>query len=288
MKSLAIIGAGRVGRSLAALWHESGVMSVVGVCNRTQQSAREAVSEIGAGEAVARIGELPVADVYLLATPDNNVEAACRELACSHDLSSAVVFHVSGSLSSSVLSAARASGATVASVHPVMTFTDALTPAERFRGTYCGHEGDAGATQFLIEVFGAIGGRPFAIDSSAKPLYHAAMVFAMNYFVVTVDAGLQCLAEAGVDRQTGQAVLGPLLRAAASNIGELGPVEALTGPIARGDVGTVQSHLEALDQWDGGLAALYRALGRQAIALSEQAGRAPHEQLATLTRLLDE
>jgi predicted short-subunit dehydrogenase-like oxidoreductase (DUF2520 family) len=287
VKKLSVIGCGSAARTLVRLWHDAGIFSIGGILNSSPGSAREAVAFIGAGTAAATIEELPSSDLYLIGCPDDNIRQCCSLLADNtRSCDGITVFHLSGALGSSELAPARHEGAAVASVHPVMSFADPAKATGDFDGTWCGMEGDEQALALLEPAFEAIGARCFRIDASGKSLYHAASVIACNYLVTLEELSLQAFEEAGIGRETALQILAPILRSTVENILALGTTEALTGPIARGDVSIIERHLQALEVWNPEIAALYRMLGMATTELSEKQGHATAESLSVIRELL--
>ena len=287
MKTLNIIGAGRVGRTLAALWRQHQVFAIQAVLNRTPGSTRDAIQFIGAGVAVDALPAMPPADVWLLATPDGEIAHAASALAASGLMRPGdVALHCSGALASDELCALAAAGVHVASVHPLKSFADAGAAVRSFAGTFSTAEGDAAALVLLTPAFEKIGARVTTIDASSKTLYHAASVMVCNYLTALMEAGLQCYEKAGLPRDTASAMMEPLVRETVDNVFKFGTVKALTGPIARGDHTVVQRQLNALDNADPRLAAIYRALGAVALDLSRQQGAAEGKALDVLTAML--
>jgi predicted short-subunit dehydrogenase-like oxidoreductase (DUF2520 family) len=285
---LNLLGAGKLGQTLALLWHRAGVLRIGGVCNRSLASAQAAVQLIGAGRAVARVDELPAAEFTLIGTPDGQIAAAAQTLAQAGVIRAGdVLFHASGALTSELLEPLRERGALIASVHPIRAFAEPLAAAANFSPTFCGAEGDAEALAGLEPLFAAIGGELLRIDPAGKTRYHAAAVIASNYLVALVELSLQNYAAAGVAREDAQRLLAPILAGTLDNIARRGTAAALTGPIARGDAATVAQHLAVLDADDADAAASYRALGRQALALAQQAGGADAAGLARIAELLE-
>ncbi len=285
---LDIVGCGRLGRTLARLWHQSGTFEIGRILNRSRASAAEAAGFIGAGQPVNAAGELMASDLLLIATSDDAIEDCCRALAESEAMCrGAIVFHCSGALSSEVLASARARGASLASVHPVKSFAAPGTACQSFAGTYCGIEGDDDAVIRLREAFEAIGARLFTIDARFKTLYHAGAVIACSYLVSLVELGLRCYEKAGIPRATAEQILAPLVSGTVENTFGRGTVNALTGPIARAEASVVAKQIEALAEWDPRLAALYRDIGSVALELSRAQGSASPEALAELQRVLE-
>jgi len=285
-KSLNIIGAGRVGRTLGALWSRSGHFAIQDVLCRTPMSAQAAVDFIGAGEPVEALSGMRTADVWLIATPDAQVAAFCDSLAHEHTLRAHdIVFHCSGSLPASELAAASRRGAHVASVHPLKTFADPAEAVRTFSGTYCIAEGEHAALALMRAAFEAIGGRFTEIAPAHKPLYHAAGVMACNYLVALIESGLRCYEQVGLERDVALQMMESLVRETVDNVFRMGTARALTGPIARGDVPVVARHVDLLRARNGDLAGIYCALGVIAVELAREAG-VDHTRLDAIESLL--
>jgi predicted short-subunit dehydrogenase-like oxidoreductase (DUF2520 family) len=288
MKTLNIIGPGRVGRTLAALWAETGVFLVGDVYSRTAASARTALAFIGAGRAVKSVGEMNPADVWLIATPDTYIVGACGAVAEDGTLRPGdIVFHCSGAMAAADLRPATATaGARVASVHPLKSFADAADAKATFPGTYCVAEGDEHALQVLHPAFERIGARVITIDAVAKPLYHAASALVCNDLTALMEAGLRCYERAGIDRALAARMMEPLVSETVRNIFTRGTAAALTGPVARGDVATVEKHLRRLRAVDPLIARVYRDLSTLALDLARERGAADPDALRRLAEVL--
>lgn len=264
---LNIIGAGKVGRVLGRLFSRSGAFTVQDVLTRSGAGSAAAVEFMGAGRAASGMASMRSAEVWMLAVSDDQIEAACRQLA-PRLVPGAIVFHCSGAKSSAALQAAAGAGALAASVHPVRSFADPDAVAAGFAGTFCGVEGDAGALAVLGPAFEAIGARTVPIDAAAKTVYHAASVFASNYLVTVMDAALRAYQAAGIAEDVARQLAAPLAMETLDNVLRMGPKAALTGPIARGDMATVARQQAALDSWNQDTGALYRALAGATAALA--------------------
>jgi predicted short-subunit dehydrogenase-like oxidoreductase (DUF2520 family) len=174
----------------------------------------------------------------------------------------------------------------VASVHPVKSLADPEAASRHFAGTWCGVEGDARALAVLRPAFAGIGARLFDVDARFKTIYHAASVIVCNNLIALMEAGLRAYEKGGLPREQALRVMEPLVRETVDNVFRLGPVQALTGPVARGDLTTVARQLDALSAWDSDVAAVYRDLGRFALALGRAQGEAPPEAMDALAALL--
>lgn len=267
---LSLVGGGRVGRTLGRLFLQHGAFLVGDIRTRSVASAQQAADFIGGGQALAPGQPMRVADVYMLAVPDDRIAAAAEELALAVPLEGAVVFHCSGAKAAAELEPARRAGALVASVHPVRSFADPENVAGAFAGTWCGVEGDQRALDLLEPALRAIGAQLVQIDPARKTLYHAASVFASNYLVTVIDAALNAYRLAGIDEAVARQLAAPLATESLANVLRLGGPAALTGPIARGDFETVARQQHALSGADAAAGELYAALARATTALADR------------------
>lgn len=261
--SLSIIGAGKVGKSLGKLWAGKAAFDLRDVLNRSQASAQSAVEFIHGGRAISDYAALHAADIYLIATPDDQIAATCTALAQAGVLSPAsIVFHCSGALPSSILQAAIEQGAAVASIHPIRSFASPEQVAQDFAGTWCGMEGDSRALDVLAPAFAAIGARTVVIDTDAKIHYHAGAVFACNYLVTLLDVAVQSYGRAGIAPDIALQMMAPLVRETVENVFRIGPEAALTGPVARGDMATAKRQQQAVAAADIAPGHLYEEMMR--------------------------
>jgi len=269
MPRLTLIGAGRLAKGLGRLWSLSGTLRIVDVLSCHAQTSEAAVDSIGGGRPLTDYRLLEPADLFLIATPDRALSQAVAELAKTGLVdSNAIVFHCSGAESSALLGPARGCGASVASVHPIMSFTDKPLSAAEFAGVMCAIEGDERAVRATSQAFSAIGGRVVRIEPDQKILYHAGAVMGSNYLVTLLARALEVYDLAGIDRALGLAMLGPLARQTLENLLRDGPQAALSGPIVRGDAELVQRQYAALKSADVQLASLYRAFAAETARLA--------------------
>ncbi|WP_137936536.1 Rossmann-like and DUF2520 domain-containing protein [Chitinivorax sp. B] len=285
---LNIIGAGRAGRVIARLLLQHQLVTLGGVYNRTLASTQAAINWLGSGLAVEHIAQLPPADYWLIATPDDQLGNTASQLAhVARVRPGNTILHLSGSQASDRLSAPWVDNVKLASLHPLMSFAEPDSALARFPGTYCAIEGDAVAVSTLTQWITAVGGHPFTLLAAQKTLYHAAAVQGCNNLVALLETSLQCFERAGLPRAAAMTALLPLLQGTLSNMQQLGTVKGLTGPIARGDTTVIVAHLAVLDQQLPKVAAIYRLLGQVACDLSAKQGTASSGQLATIRALLD-
>ena len=262
--TLAIVGAGRVGRALGRKLRESG-WQIGAVVTRNLTSARGAVRFIGAGSAQAAMSRRILSSaVILVATPDAAIPEASEELARigAEELRGKVVLHTSGALDSGALHAAHDCGAAAGSMHPLQTFTGVDTPP--LDGKVFAIEGDVPAVRTARRIARTLGGVPAQIDARQKPLYHAAGVLAAGHVLVVVEAAIQLLMSLGMKRGEATRALLPMTRQVLQNQERLGPRRSWTGPLARSDYGVVAEHVAALQSYSAEYRDAYEALNRLA------------------------
>ncbi len=267
MATLNLIGAGRVGQTLARRWQQHGYFTVQDVLTRSADSAAAACTFIGAGRPVSDLGSMRNADVWMLAVPDAAIAENAALLAASEAPASSI-FHCSGALDSSALAALQACGWRCASAHCLLSFTSAHSASQQFPGTPCALEGEASTRAVLHAAFSAIGARCFDIAAQNKLLYHAGAVFATNFLPVLQATAEAAWSASGVPAELLPDLRQALLHNAVANITRLGPAAALTGPAARGDLAAVTRQASAVSHWDPAAGAAYRALSDLALRLA--------------------
>lgn len=287
MKTLNIIGSGRVGRACGQMWARAQVFEIQDVLTRSLASAGEGIKFIGAGRAVGHLDEMRSADVWMIATRDDAIVTSCATLAATDKITpDDIVFHVSGATPSGDLKPVRARGALIASIHPIKTFTDAQAAVRTFPGTFCSSEGDEEALRVLKPAFEKIGAKVFDIDPKLKPVYHSGGVLACNYLAALIEAALQAHEKAGIPRDASLKALEPMVRETVDAIFANGPAQALTGPISRGDVATVRRQFAEVRGWDPAIGEIYRGLGLIAVSLAESGRRIDAARAADLRAAL--
>ncbi|MFH8589128.1 Rossmann-like and DUF2520 domain-containing protein [Streptomyces celluloflavus] len=257
--TVGVVGAGRVGPALAASLHLAGhrPVAVSGVSDASVRRAAELLPEVPlvpAAEVLAR------ADLVLLTVPDDALADLVSGLAETGAVRPGqLLVHTSGRYGTSVLDPATRAGALPLALHPAMTFTGTSVDVQRLVGCSFGvtapDELRMAAEALVIEM----GGEPVWIAESARPLYHAALAIGANHLVTLVAQSMELLRTAGVEAPG--RMLGPLLGAALDNALRSGD-DALTGPVARGDAGTVAAHVAELRQHAPQSVAGYLAMAR--------------------------
>jgi predicted short-subunit dehydrogenase-like oxidoreductase (DUF2520 family) len=263
-KTLAIVGAGRVGRALGRRLRELG-WKIGAVVTRSEVSARRAVRFIGAGKAHAgTTRQILASRVILVTTPDDEIASIAQELARigAEELRGKVVLHTSGAQGASVLDAVKAQGATVGSMHPLQSFSGVSVPS--LEGIVFAVEGETQAVRVGRQMVRSLGGSAVRIAGEKKALYHAAATMAAGNVLAVEEAAMQLLVALGMKHSEAVRALLPLTRQVLENIERLGSRAAWTGPLARGDYKVVKAHLEALRERPAEFVEAYEALNRLA------------------------
>ena len=269
-KTLAIVGAGRVGRALGRRLRELGWKIGV-VVTLSEASSRRAVRFIGAGKPHGGLTRhVLVSNVILIATPDDAIPTVARELARmgGEELRGRIVLHTSGALDSRAIAPVKAFGAAVGSMHPLQTFSGVGVPD--LAGKVFAVEGDVVAVRVARQIARALGGSQVQIAAGKKVLYHAAAALAAGHLLALVEAATQLLISLGMKRSEATRALLPLTRQVLNNFERVGPRAAWTGPLARGDYKIVESHLCALHDSGEEVALAYDALNRLAARVLAQ------------------
>jgi len=263
-RSVSIVGLGNWGSSLAHALNAAGV-SLQEVILSSERS--------GAGRS-AWARTLPLttldraqlkADVLWLCVPDaaiSRVTGRIVKRVGKRGLKGQIVVHSSGALSAQVLQAAARAGASVASVHPVMSFATRVPVS--LQGVPFGVEAEAATRRILNAIVRQVGGRPFAVEAGSKALYHAVGVLSSPLLVSHLAAAHEAAILAGFTPRQARRLIEPIVRATLDNFFLRGPGKSFSGPIARGDVPTIDLHLRALKPHPM-LAGVYRSLALYAL-----------------------
>lgn len=282
---IGIIGAGKVGIALGHVLRERG-FTVSVVASRREASLETARRYIGEGVVYTTGNEqVPgLADVIAVTTQDREINKVAEELSrLKGGFEGKTVFHTSGAHTSSELAPLEETGASLGSLHPLQTFPDIDAGIGVLPDTYIFIEGDKRALPVLRTLASAIGAETVVIESGNKVLYHMAAVFVCNLLSALMFSGEGITRKIGIDLQP----FYPIIRATLRNIETKGPLAALTGPIVRGDAGTIESHLAALK----GMKLheeVYRSLSRVALTMAEERKTLDEGQREALKHLLEE
>lgn len=285
---IAIIGAGAVGTAVAVLLKEKGY-HVAGVASRTLASAQRLAERVGGAPCFATAEEAArQAEVIFITTNDTAIAEVTAQIARKDGFRPGqAVIHLSGSLSSDVLQPAAEKGAITLSIHPLQSVPSPEAGIQGLPRAVYSIEGDRRGYELAEKIIAGLGSHSFFhIDSEAKPLYHAAACVASNYLVTLLDLSQQLLTASGMPANLLFPALLPLIQGTLHNIGDMGIPAALTGPIARGDVATVQEHLEVMQEQAPELVELYVGLARRTVDLAQAKGTLKSDAASRLLQVL--
>ncbi len=263
---IGIIGAGKVGTTLGKYLSIHG-KNVTGFYSRTHESADEAATfaETETYSSLCKLVE--ESDVIFITTPDGVIPQVWGEL-LHQDISNRIICHFSGSLSSHVFSGREEAGASGISMHPMYAFSDKFHSYEQFHTAYLTLEGDPEAVAVMKPMWEAIGHHVLTLKAEDKIKYHAAAAMASNEMLGLMQASLDILSECGFSEKDSMALLTPLVQGNIASMLEKGCVNALTGPVERGDAQTVRKHLQALEGSKAGK--IYQSLGSTMVELAKR------------------
>ena len=211
-----------------------------------------------------------VAERVFITTPDDVIASVCGEVQWHSGQS---VVHCSGAHSVDILEPARKLGAAVGSFHPLQTFAGVDQAIENLPGSTFTLEAEELLLSTLKDLAALLNGNYVELKPGDKVLYHAAAVFACNYLVTLVKLALDLWQIFGVSPGEATKALMPLIKGTVNNIDKIGLPDCLTGPIARGDLGTIGRHLGALEDRSPALLHTYKELGLQTIPIALAKGR---------------
>ena len=283
MRKLGFIGAGTVGTALAVRLSDKGYQ-VVAVSSRSQASAEKLAQEVSGCEVYNTNQDVAdAAELIFITTPDDIIASVASEIRWHTEQS---VVHCSGAASTDILEPARKLGVQIGAFHPLQTFASVRQAIENIPGSTFALEAEELLLSTLKDMATALDGHWIELKASDKVAYHAAAVIACNYLVTLVKLATDLWQTFNIPpRQATQALL-PLIRGTIHNIDTVGIPQCLTGPIVRGDTGTIKKHLEALQKVAPALVSAYRELGRQTIPIALAKGSINQKQAQELQAIL--
>jgi predicted short-subunit dehydrogenase-like oxidoreductase (DUF2520 family) len=268
--TIGIIGTGKVGSTLARLWCKTGY-SVVALYNRTPAKAEALLAYLPDAEIVGTPAAIiNLVDIAFVTVTDDAVRTVAEEIV-NADWQGKAVVHTSGALSIDPLQNLADKGAMVGSLHPAIPFADVDSAMKQLSGaTFALEAYHPMLQQWLMELVHVLNGQIIMIPAGQKALYHAALAIASNYTVTLYAIAQALLISLGAERSVVNNALNVLVEATVENIRQQGIPQALTGPLSRADVTTIQSHLAAID--DETLRRVYKGLARLSVPMLEQRG----------------
>lgn len=268
--TVTIIGLGRLGKTFARALVEVDI-PIQSIFNRTLVTAQKLGDELG----IKEVNTFPktksdLADITFLTVSDMAIAPVADRLAViADDFSNKTIVHCSGNESAELLTELKKKGAHVASFHPIQSFTGSFDPSV-FDHIYFSLQGDQAAFGSLKMIAECLGASTMEVSSSQKSYLHAAAVMTSNYLNTLIKAAVDIAGLDGLDKEQARRALLPLAKASLQNVISKSFSEALTGPIQRGDIQTVEKHLTLLKDHPE-LDKMYRILGQKTVELARSA-----------------
>ena len=283
MLKLGFIGAGTVGTALAVRLSSKGY-PVVAVASRSRTSAENLATMVSGCRLFTNNQDVADnADLVFITTPDDAIASVVSQIQW-HTAQNVV--HCSGADSTDTLKPARKLGARVGAMHPLQTFASIKQAIENLPGSTFALEAEEPLLNILKNMATALDGQWIVLKPDDKVVYHAAAVIACNYMVTLVKLATDLWQTFGIPQQQATQALIPLLRGTLNNIDTVGIPKCLTGPIARGDTGTIKKHLNALQKRAPAIVSTYRELGLQTVPVALAKGRIDKNKAGELQTIL--
>lgn len=263
------IGAGKAGCSLGKYFFikaQQANIQVTGYYSLIEEEARwaatftESVCFHTAEEVIA------ASDTIILSTPDGAIKGAWESLK-KENMCGKIICHLSGSLSSDVFSGVEKYGAYAISIHPMFAFSNKESVYQQLNQVSFTLEGDKQAVSMWENIFSALGNRTVKISKEVKPKYHAAASLLSNHVVAVLEAGYELLNACGFSKEEARDFSSILVRENVEHVIKDGSIEALTGPVERGDDQTIGKHLSVLDETQK---AIYQSCGIKLLQLAKE------------------
>ncbi len=286
---IAVIGAGKVGVALGHLLAKKG-HTVAAAAARSDASLEKAAPYLPGARLTKDVAEATAGtDIVLITTRDSEIKPTCDALAAKGAISpSQTVIHMCGAGSLDILSSARDAGAGVAAIHPIQSLASVELAIEKLPGSYFGVTAEGTAKEIAISLVQDLGGKAVDIDDKNKALYHAAACIASNYLVTLLYAAAEVYKASGMDEASALKAMLSLVKVTVSNVGDVGAVAALTGPISRGDAKVIKQHLESLKILDSGIIDIYKLLGHLTVEVALKKGTLSQEDADEIATILND
>jgi predicted short-subunit dehydrogenase-like oxidoreductase (DUF2520 family) len=283
LEKIGFIGAGKVGTALAVLLSRKGY-KVTSVFDQNALAAGSLATQIKGCRVMDSAQQtVNAAQIIFITTPDSVIPVIADTMKWQRGQG---VIHCSGADSTAVLAPAKTAGAMAAAFHPLQTFAGAKEAMENIPGSTFAIEAEEPLLGTLKKMATDLRGNWITLSADDKAAYHAAAVFASNYLVTLVKMATDLWQTFSIPADQATKALMPLIRGTLHNIETLGLPNCLTGPIARGDSGTVEKHLNTISEKTPALLSSYKALGLQTIPIAVARKTIDNEQARELEFIL--
>ncbi|HOM03337.1 MAG TPA: DUF2520 domain-containing protein [Acetivibrio sp.] len=286
--NIGIVGAGKVGCALAQGLENNG-FNISGVYSRSDDSQQYLCAKVGKTFENSISDTVKNSELIFISVSDNNIIKVAEEIGrkVDNDIIRAKTFiHLSGALTSKALRPLENLGAYTASLHPIQSVADKEKGWKKLYNIFYGFEGCKEALDYALSIVKSFEGRLIEIREQYKTLYHAAACIISNYTVTLSYAAHEILESIGFDRETANEAFLPLIKNTVDNIERLGSVNALTGPISRGDYSVVGEHVKELGKLDKELENMYKVMGRKTVEIAREKGTLTNEAAKELMKIL--
>lgn len=275
---IGVIGPGKVGSAIAIGLSKAGRSPTL-IYGPRREKALE-LAERTRGAVVGSVAEVIVgAKTILLTAPDDSLEGLVQEIGkVETPFLDKIFYHTSGALGSEILSPLKERGAFTASLHPLQSIADRETGWRLLAGSWFALEGDEEAVREGRILVESLAGQSLVLKAGTKTLYHAAACVASNFLITIEYIASRILAQSGIEQTEFFSVVGPLIKGTINNLEAKGPIQALTGPIARGDLGTVRRHLGEMEKAIPAYLEFYKVMVRQTVEVALAQGGLDQEK----------
>ena len=286
-ETFTIIGTGKMGTGIGLLLKKAG-KSVIAVADLDYANAQHAAAILGCSAHESLSEASRAASCILIMTSDDAIASVCQKIVAEGGLrTDSKVVHMSGAGGLDLLRSAFESGSETFCIHPIQSVTDVQSALANIPGSTFGITTEKRSEPWAIRFVRDIGGTPLLVSEQDRPLYHAAACIASNYLVTLIHLAQTIYTKFGLTPDEALRAFWPLVMGTISNIEAKGTVASLTGPIARGDSGTILKHLKALSADNPSHLQFYRILGRLTADLAVQKGTLSIDQATAIKKILE-
>jgi predicted short-subunit dehydrogenase-like oxidoreductase (DUF2520 family) len=285
--TIAVIGAGTVGTAVGVLLRTAG-HPIAAIADRSEEALKKSFSHTNAKTFSNICDAASLAQCILITVSDDAIRHVCDKIAAGTSLNGKKVVHMSGAGGLDLLESAQKAGALVAAIHPIQSFADVEGAIGNIPGSTFGITAAPQIQDWAAAFVKDLGGRPFFVNEEDRPLYHAAACMASNYLVSLMDAAGNIYQHLGLTREEALNAFWPLVKGTLNNIASRGTVDSLTGPIARGDLGTLAKHIAAFKQKMPAMIEVYCVMGAVTVEIALAKGTISARRSEEINRLLKE
>ncbi len=280
--TVGIIGAGVVGTAVGIVLAEKGY-EITGIFDVKPESTKMLCARTGGRLCPSPHIVAQTAEILFITVSDTQIKTVVDQLAEQESFQKEqMIIHMSGALSSETLSRAREGGARTVSIHPLQAFASPEQAIANLAGSVFSIEGEPELRDDARRIVDSLGGEYFYIEAEAKPMYHAGACVVSNYLVTVIDFGIKMLETTGIPRDMAERALMPLIKGTVKNVENIGLPRALTGPISRGDLGTVAGHLDCMEKLSPEQIYLYSWLGYYTARVALEKGSIDQQDMEDL------